>query len=202
MRHIVIPGEVISDKPLRIGNAYVESGRSYSKVLGLYDSSDREVIPLEGSWEPRIGDTVVGVVSASKNKVYEVELSYFKRSILVPGKFDRYELVYGDIIEAVIKDIEGKKTIILTDPKVLGRGTMLRIKPSKVPRVIGKQSTMVKQIIEATKSQIVVGVNGIVWMSGGDTALAIRAVLKIEGEAHVTGLTERIKHMLETKEVN
>jgi exosome complex component RRP4 len=102
----------------------------------------------------------------------------------------------------VIKDIEGKKTIILTDPKVLGRGTMLRIKPSKVPRVIGKQSTMVKQIIEATKSQIVVGVNGIVWMSGGDTSLAIRAVLKIEGEAHVAGLTERIKHMLETKEVN
>jgi exosome complex component RRP4 len=171
-------------------------------VLGLYDNSNREVIPLEGSWEPRIGDTIVGVVSASKNKVYEVELSYFKRSILVPGKFDRYELQYGDIVEAVIKDIEGKKTIILSEPKLLGNGIVLKIKPSKVPRVIGKQSTMVKQIIEATKSQIVVGVNGLIWLSGGDTAMAISAVPKIENEAHVSGLTERIKHMLETKEVN
>jgi exosome complex component RRP4 len=202
MRRIVLPGEQISEKPIRVENAFTEGGRSYSGILGLYESQDREVVPLEGAWEPHIGDTVVGIVSESRNKVYGIDLSYFKRSILVSSKYDRYEFVYGDIIEAAIKDIEGNKTIILSEPKLLKDGMVLKIKPAKVPRVIGKQNTMVKQIIESTQSQIVVGVNGIIWIQGGNAALAIEAILRIENEAHVPGLTERIKKMLETKEVN
>jgi exosome complex component RRP4 len=202
MRRIVLPGEQISEKPIRVENAFTLGGKSYSKILGLYENQDREVVPLEGVWEPHIGDTVVGIVSESRNKVYGVDLSYFKRSILVTSKFDRYEFVYGDIIEAAIKDIEGNKTIILSEPKLLKGGMLLKIKPVKVPRVIGKQNTMVKQIIEATQSEIIVGVNGIIWISGGNDTLAIEAILRIENEAHVPGLTERIKLMLETKEVN
>ena len=38
--------------------------------------------------------------------------------------------------------------------------------------------------------------------SGGNDTLAIEAILRIENEAHVPGLTERIKRMLETKKVN
>jgi exosome complex component RRP4 len=202
MRQIVLPGEQIADKPSRIGNAFVEGKKSYSKILGLYEGAGREVIPLEGTWEPHIGDTVVGIVAENRNKVYFIELSYFKRSILVLDKYERYEPEYGDVIQATVKDIEGNKTIILYEPKMLEGGVMLKIKPTKVPRVIGKQSTMVKQIAEATKSDIVVGVNGMVWICGGNTALAIEAILRIENEAHVPGLTERIKHMLETKKVN
>jgi exosome complex component RRP4 len=197
MRHIVFPGEMIVEKPLRLGNGFVENNRSYSKVLGLYGDDGSEIIPLEGVWEPHIGDIVVGIVAESRNKVYMIDLSYFKRVILVPGRFDKYELQYGDIIEAEIKDIEGNKTIVLSNPKVLEGGTILKIKPTKVPRVIGKKSTMVKQIADATNSEIVVGVNGIVWMHGGNTALAIEAILRVEREAHVQGLTERIKDMLE-----
>ena len=202
MRRIVLPGEQISEKPLRVENAFTEGSSSYSKILGLYETSDREVVPLEGAWEPHIDDMVVGIISESRNKVYGVDLSYFKRSILVTSKFDRYEFVYGDIIEAVIKDIEGNKTIILSEPKLLKGGMLLKIKPAKVPRVIGKQNTMVRQIMDSTESQIVIGVNGIIWINGGNAALAIEAILRIENEAHVPGLTERIKRMLETKEVN
>jgi exosome complex component RRP4 len=202
MRRIVLPGEQISEKPIRVENGFTQDGKAYSKILGLYENQDREVVPLEGVWEPHIGDTVVGIISESKNKVYGVDLSYFKRSILVTSKFDRYEFMYGDIVEAAIKDIEGNKTIILEEPKLLKGGMLLKIKPVKIPRVIGKQNTMVKQIIEATQSEIVVGVNGIIWINGGNDTLAIEAILRIENEAHVPGLTERIKRMLETKEVN
>ena len=84
-----------------------------------------------------------------------------------------------------------------SEPRVLKGGMILKIKPIKVPRVIGKKSTMVKQISDSTKSQIVVGVNGVIWIQGGNAALAIEAILRIEEEAHVGGLTERIKLMLE-----
>ena len=116
MRRIVLPGEQISEKPIRVANGFTQGGKAYSKILGLYEDQDREVVPLEGVWEPHIGDTVVGIISESKNKVYGVDLSYFKRSILVTSKFDRYEFMYGDIVEASIKDIEGNKTIILSEP--------------------------------------------------------------------------------------
>jgi exosome complex component RRP4 len=202
MRHIVIPGELVVERPMRVGNTFIEGDKAYSKILGLYESSDEEIIPLEGIWEPHVGDTVVGIVAESRNRVYEIELSYFKRAILVPGRYERYELRYGDIIQAGIKDIEGNKTIVLSEPKVLSGGTILKIKPTKVPRVIGKKSTMVKQIAESTKSHIAVGVNGIVWICGGNATLAIEAILRIEKEAHVPGLTERIKQMLESGGVN
>lgn len=202
MRQIVFPGEVVVEKPLRMANTFVEDNKAFSKILGLYEGSEGEIIPLEGVWDPQIGDTIVGIVAESRNRVYEIELSYFRKGLLIPGRFDKYELNYGDVIQAEIKDIEGNKTIVLSDPRVLKGGTILEIKPMKVPRIIGKKSTMVKQIADSTKSQIVVGVNGIVWIRGGNSTLAIEAILRIQDEAHVQGLTERIKRMLETEEVN
>ena len=197
MRRIVFPGELVVEKPLRIENTYIENDKAYSKVLGLYEGEAGGIIPLEGVWEPHIGDLVVGVVAEARNKVYVIELSDFRRGLLVPGRYDKYELDYGDVIETEIKDIEGNKTVVLSEPRVLKGGMILKIKPIKVPRVIGKKSTMVKQISDSTKSQIVVGVNGVIWIQGGNAALAIEAILRIEEEAHVGGLTERIKLMLE-----
>lgn len=198
LRNIVLPGEIIAEKPSRIENGFVSDGRTYSKALGIYENG-REVIPLEGAWEPHVGDLVVGIVDAVKNKVYEIELSYFKRSILIASKFDTEEYSVGDIIQAEIRDIENRKTIILEMPRLLREGTILKVKPTKVPRIIGKASTMVKQIADASKCQIVVGVNGVIWLRGGDVQLAAKAILQIEREAHIPGLTERIKLMLEQK---
>ncbi len=67
-------------------------------------------------------------------------------------------------------------------------GTILEIRPTKIPRVIGKNNTMVQQIAAMTKSTIVVGNNGIIWLKGGNVALATEAIRKIEDEAHTSGL--------------
>jgi exosome complex component RRP4 len=78
---------------------------------------------------------------------------------------------------------------------------MIYITPSKVPRVIGKNGSMVSMIKEQTKCQINVGQNGIVWIKGEnvlDEAFVTKALLKIEHESHIEGLTDSIKNLLET----
>lgn len=197
MRNIVVPGDMVGDgNGGVIENAYVENGKLYSKVLGMYDAGKGGVVPLEGIWSPRVGDIVIGIVTNSRNAVYEVDLSYFCRSILIGSKYDRNTYKIGDVIEAIVKDIEDRKTIILSGPKPLYGGNIMEVKPTKVPRIIGKNNTMIEQISNITKTSVVVGKNGVVWLKGGNVPLATVAIRQIEEEAHTSGLTERIKGML------
>jgi exosome complex component RRP4 len=199
MRSIVLPGEMISASPLRIENSYIENGKTYSNIMGMYEPNSRGIIPLEGSWSPNNEDTVVGIIIEPKGKVYIVDLQFFGRCLLIPGKFDDYEFTPGEVIEARIKEVENRKTIILGEAKLLEGGKIIHVRPKKVLRVIGKKNTMIDQIKQLTKTDIVVGLNGIIWLRGGDIDLATEAIFKVEREAHTSGLTESIKHYLESK---
>ncbi len=53
-------------------------------------------------------------------------------------------------------------------------------------------------IKEQTQARIVVGQNGRIWIVGkevGDEIKVIRAIRKIEREAHTTGLTDRVREL-------
>ncbi len=200
MKEIVFPGEMISDKPIRGSYSYVDGGKTYSMVLGMYDG-ERSIVPLEGAWVPRADDTVVGVIRAVRSTVYEVDLVFHGRSLIISGKFEKFSFKIGDIVEASIKDVEDRKTIILSYPRLLDGGMLLKVRPSKIPRVIGKADTMIKQIADSTRCTVVVGRNGFIWIKGENVPLAVEAIVRIENEAHVSGLTERIKKMVETKSV-
>jgi exosome complex component RRP4 len=199
MRNIVLPGEIIAQVPQRIENSYIENGKTYSKIMGMYEPNTRGVIPLEGSWSPNNEDTVVGVITEQRNKVFIVDLMFFGRCLLIPGKFDEYVFTPGEIVEARIKEVENRKTIVLGDGKLLEGGRIIKVKPKKVLRVIGKKNTMIDQIKALTKTDIVVGLNGLIWLRGGDIDLAEEAIFKVEREAHTSGLTEIIKQYLENK---
>ena len=80
--------------------------------------------------------------------------------------------------------------------KLIG-GTVIKITPTKVARVIGKGGSMINLIKEKTKSQILVGQNGLIWIRGGNVRKAIEAILMIERESHIIGLTEKIAKFLE-----
>ncbi len=201
MKEIIFPGELVSDGQVRGPYSYIDNGKTYSMVLGMYESGSRSIVPLEGAWVPRVEDTVVGIIRAVKSSVYEVDLMFHGRSLIISGKFEKFSFRIGDVVEATIKDVEDRKTIILSYPRLLDGGMLLRIRPSKIPRVIGKANTMIKQICDSTKSSIVVGKNGFIWIKGGNVPLAIEAMVRIESEAHVSGLTERIKNMVEKKSV-
>ena len=81
----------------------------------------------------------------------------------------------------------------------LGVGKIIEIQSSRVPRIIGKQGSMISMIKESTNCNIIVGQNGKVWISGDDhkmERIAEAAIKKIEAEAHFSGLTEKISKFL------
>ena len=164
----------------------------------MYDSAHNEVIQLEGRWKPRPGDVVVGIVErVGRNGVYGISLTGAVDGLLIQDKYDNARFAVGDVIEAEIRDVEHKRLAVLERPKLLRAGSLMQIKAVRVPRLIGKANTMITQIIELTGCNIIVGRNGLVWMRGSNVAAATAAVLTVEREAHTSGLTERIKSMLE-----
>jgi exosome complex component RRP4 len=79
------------------------------------------------------------------------------------------------------------------------RGQILKVTPTKIPRVIGRKGSMISTIKQETGCNIILGVNGVVLITGKtleDEQLAMRAILKIEEESHTSGLTDRIAKML------
>ncbi|MBI2660011.1 hypothetical protein HYX07_02525 [Candidatus Woesearchaeota archaeon] len=68
-----------------------------------------------------------------------------------------------------------------------------------MPRIIGKMGSMVTMIKDATRCNITVGQNGLIWIDGEpqNELLAIQTIRKIEKESHLSGLTDKIKEFLE-----
>ncbi len=195
MSTIVVPGELLDEHPLHMEYAFIENNRTYSTILGTYDPEKKILIPLEGIWYPRKGDEVIGIVSDARMSTYSVDLNAPYKGLII-SKYTEARLAIGDVIEGVVRAVEGSDIVIMRARKLYG-GDILDIKPSKIPRVIGRNNTMLNELMEGTKSTIRVGMNGRIWIKGGNTVLATEAILKIQEEAHTAGLTERIKKMLQ-----
>jgi len=73
----------------------------------------------------------------------------------------------------------------------------INIDPKRVPRVIGKKRSMLDMIKEKTRSNIVVGQNGRIWIKGENVDFIVKVMRKIEAEAQTSGLTDRISGMLD-----
>ncbi len=200
MQRIVVPGERLHDKPIRIENTITDNNGTYSCILGSFDDESKVLIPLEGLWQPKNGDTIVGIVEEDRGTTFTVNLNAPYRGLVI-SKFLEADIRAGDIVVATIKELEKGGTAVLIRPKPLEGGKMMSVKPSKIPRIIGKANTMVTQITAATGTSVIIGLNGIIWLKGGNIDLATAAILKIEEEAHTSGLTDRIKEMLEAKKV-
>ncbi len=196
MNTILVPGDLIEDKELIRNNRFyfTENNKHYCTLVSLHNN---RLIPLEGYWYPNIDEIVVGIIKEVKNNIFEVELSHFLRAIIINDFRNKFKFNIGDVIEAKVKTVENKKTIILIYPRLLTNGVLIQIKPVKIPRIIGKNNTMINQISNFTKSHINIGNNGLIYIKGGDVPLAISTIFKVEKEAHTKGLTENIKQLLE-----
>jgi len=193
---IVVPGEIIADKPLKIPDTYIENGKTYSEVVGLFHETEMRLVALEGSYLPMDEDYIVGVVEEVKFAGYTTDINSPYTAFL-STKDTRFEFDIGDVVFAKVKGVDEVKNVNLFDARKLSGGEIVEISPVKVPRVIGKKSSMLNMLIDATRSEIYVGKNGRMWIKGGDSSLAARAILKIEKEAHMSGLTDRMKEFLE-----
>ncbi len=196
MAEIVVPGELLANAPVRMGYAYVEAGKTYSSVLAM-KSPDGKLIPLQGPYNPVEGDFVVGAVVNVKFAGYDVYLNTPYPGFLSSRDCaDKFEL--GDFVCAKIRAVDEVKSITIEEPKILKGGMVVRFPAVKIPRLIGKKNSMIDLIKSKTGCELVVGRNGHVWVGPGKTILAVKTIQKIEREAHISGLTDRVGQYLST----
>jgi exosome complex component RRP4 len=208
-REVVVPGDLLSDDPkLASQGTYVEGGKVYSLNYGLVDRRNNiKVIPLSGRYIPMRGDLVIGKVNdmtfsnwfVDINSPYEgmLHVSEFPERV-DPGNMSKY-LHVGELIIARVADVDPAMKVELTlrdeHLKVLRQGRVIDISHTKIPRVIGRNGSMISMLKKDLNCSIFVGQNGRIWLKGDDKRvdLAIRTIFKIEREAHTTGLTDSIK---------
>ncbi len=225
-RRLVIPGELVGQGHAGHGTYEerqtdargVEVSKVYSRFIGLAESKDNLhfVIPLTGVYNPKRGDGVIGKVVEVIFSKWLVDINSPYESVLPLSEatedfidLTKTELTryfdYNDLIFAEITAVTKTKNVQLSMKnrkcRKLKGGRLIKVTPSKVPRIIGRQGSMVEMIKEMTGTQIVVGQNGLVWVKGDNEDVATEAILTIEEKSHINGLTDFIKAMLE-KELN
>tara|TARA_Y100000310_G_C20674425_1_gene812124 strand:- start:869 stop:1510 length:642 start_codon:yes stop_codon:yes gene_type:complete len=200
-KRIVIPGELVTEERKKLGShVFVREGKIYSDAIGLVnDESDfASVVPLEGKYIPQVGDVLIGVISAEKFSVYLVDINSFYPSVI--SKRDLREILKpGSVVSAKIMKVNELNEVDLANPRVFFGGEIIQISPVKVPRIIGREGSMLNILKEGTKCSIIVGRNGRIWTKGGDIELLKKAIKKIEDEAHLSNLTNKMQDFLKVK---
>ncbi|MEM3064927.1 MAG: exosome complex RNA-binding protein Rrp4 [Candidatus Nitrosotenuis sp.] len=216
-RKYVIPGDVITTGPYRAEeNVHLFGDKIIATTVGIseiYDSGVR-VIPLAGIYLPRIDDFVIGIVRSHTSLSWELDINSCYAGILpAQDVFGRdfnpkmddltSRLKTGDLVAARIANSDRSRDPLLTiSDRDLGKieeGELVKISPTKVPRLIGKRGSMIQTIENATKAVITIGQNGYVVVSCEDPdglLKALDAIRMVEEQAHVPNLTERIQEML------
>ena len=220
-RH-VLPGDFITTAPLRLqNNVVLEGKRIISTTIGLSDVSDDSVrvISLTGVYLPKTDDLVIGTIQyihgnswfADINSCYQGMLlgqDVFGRGSYPTNSEMKNRLGKGDIILAKIANFDRQREpLISIADKNLGKidsGELIKISPSKIPRLIGKQGSMIQTIEGSTNATITVGQNGVIIVSCDETnglLKALTAIRMIDEQAHIINLTDKVKKMLESNGV-
>lgn len=213
-RELVLPGDMLSEGKLKAGSGtYVENGKIFASQLGIVSvrSNFVNVVPLAGKFIPKVGDQVIGIVIdvGPSNWLIDINSPYPAPMHIneAPWKVDfgdtgRY-LNVGDLILGKIFMVDEVKHVQVTmrnhGLRKLQGGHVVEISYSKVPRVIGRNGSMIQMIKNNTGCRIIVGQNGRIWLDGEMDAIsvAIKAIQMIEREAQTIGLTERLRELLE-----
>lgn len=216
-KQLVTPGELLAEGEYQSGeNTYAESGKIFSSRLGLVDLENKKVhvVALRAFYVPKIGDLVIGSVKEVGFNGWTVDIKAPYDALLRasdvlsrPFKPQNDELCQvldsGDLIVAKIASYDRAHDPQLTvgEPGLgkITRGQIMRVTPTKIPRVIGRKGSMISMIKQESNCQIILGMNGVILVTGKnleDEALAMSAIRKIEEESHTTGLTDRITQLL------
>ena len=216
-KQLVTPGELLAEGEYQPGeNTYTEAGKIYASRIGLVDLDNRKVnvVALRAFYVPKMGDIVIGSVLEVGFNGWTVDIKAPYSAMLRasdvlsrPFKPQNDELSQvldaGDLIVAKIASYDRAHDPQLTvgEPGLgkITRGQLMRVTPTKIPRVIGRKGSMISMIKQETNCQIILGMNGVILVTGkspADEELAMRAIKKIEEESHTTGLTDRITQLL------
>lgn len=216
-KQLVTPGDLLAEGDYVSGDStYKENGKIYANRLGLvdYDGKRVHVVALKAFYIPVPGDTVIGKVIETSPGGWTIDIkaphlarlrasdvverSFKPETTDLPSIFD-----VGDLIIANVVAYDRTRDPLLTvrEPGLgkIVRGQLVEVTPTKIPRIIGRQGSMVGMIKKETGCQMTIGQNGLVLISGRsaeDERLAVMALRKIERESHTSGLTDRVTEMI------
>jgi exosome complex component RRP4 len=222
-RQLVTPGDLIAEGEYVAGeNTFVEKSKIYAARVGIveYENKRVDVVALKAFYVPRPGDIVIGTITEVGFNGWTVDINSPYIALLrasdvlsrpfKPQKDDLPQVLdAGDLVVAKIVSYDRTHDPQLTvaEPGLgkITRGQIVKITPTKIPRVIGKKGSMISMIKQETGCNIILGLNGVVLITGKtleDEQLAMRALLKVEQESHTSGLTDRITQMLKEEKSN
>jgi len=215
----VIPGDVIitgSYTPEQ--NVILDGDKIMSTAIGFYEIEDNRVnvIPLTGLYTPKIDDLIIGKVMSHSALSWDVDINSYYTGMLpasdifgrdyLPSKDDlSLKLCVGDIISTRIINAGGSRGPLLSiSGQNLGKidsGELVKISPTKIPRLIGKHGSMIQTIESSTNATITIGQNGLIVVSSDETnglLKALTAIRMVDEQAHLVDLTDKVKKMLES----
>lgn len=216
-RQLVTPGDLIAEGSYIAGeNTYADNDKIYAARIGIveYENKKVSVVALRAFYVPRMGDIVIGTIVEVGFNGWTVNINAPYQALLRasdvlsrPFKPQKDELSQfldaGDLIVAKITSFDRTHDPQLTvgEPGLgkITRGQIVRVTSTKIPRIIGRKGSMISMIKQETGCQIILGLNGVILITGKtleDEELAMMAIHKIEEESHISGLTDRITQML------
>jgi exosome complex component RRP4 len=200
-------------------NTYMEDKKIYASRTGLVEFNDKNVsiVALKAFYVPKPGDMVIGTVVDVGFNGWMIDLNgpyqaFLKPSDVLSRPFKPQKdelsqvLAVGDLVVAKIVsyDRTHDPQITVAEPGLgkITRGQVVKVTPTKVPRVIGKKGSMISMIKQETGCQIILGLNGVVLVTGKtpeEEQAALMAIRKVEEESHTSGLTDRVTQMLKSE---
>ena len=213
-RKIVVPGEVIvsGEDFLPSEGARREGADIIANKFGLAEEAGRviKVISITGAFVPRRNNVVIGRVTNITMNGWVIDIDSAQSAFLPidesPRFINKHEmdqfLAIGEIIVAKIWSINQRGVDLSLKSRGLGKlegGFIFRVSPNRVPRIIGREGSMISLIKEKTGTEITVGQNGWIWIGTDSIEGSIKARKACEfisDNISIEGLTEKVEEML------
>ncbi len=213
-RKLVVPGEIIlSGEDYLPGEGARREGEDIvASRFGLAEESGRvvKVIAITGAFIPRRNNVVLGRVTNITFNGWIIDIDSASSGFLSIEESPRFInknemdqfLAIGDVVAAKIWAVNTRGTDLTFKGKGLGKleeGFIFRVSPNRVPRVIGREGSMINLIKEKTGCSITVGQNGWIWVKGDlDSSLKARKAIEYVAEkVLIEGLTEKMEAWFE-----
>lgn len=216
-KQLVAPGDLLAEGDYVSGDStYKENEKIYASRLGLvdYDGKRVHVVALKAFYIPVPGDTVIGKVVETTPSGWVIDIkaphparlrasdvverSFKPETTDLPSIFDVGDLIIANVV-AYDRTRDPQLTVREPGLGKIVRGQLVEVTPTKIPRIIGRQGSMVGMIKRETGCQLTIGQNGLILISGRSPEaerLAVMALRKIEKESHTSGLTDRVTEMI------
>ncbi len=214
---LVLPGDRIGRTgEIRAGNGVMKGEKDLvATQMGLLIRSDRSVhvIPMKGRYRPGKGDFLIGIVKDHSPSRWFLDINSPQGARLhasdTPwtvdfGRTGEYMNV-GDVAYLKVKEVDdiGRVDLTMKGPglRKLRSGQVMGIRPSQVPRLIGRNGSLIAAVKRGTGCSIFIGKNGWIWVDGEAAGIQMvrRVLCAVDERPHMGGVSEHILEILGEK---